>query len=461
VSLETPFTSTGSVASAETIVALASGLPPSGVAVIRVSGPAAPQIAEAITGRPLPPARLAALRRFCDPASGELLDVGLLLWFAAPHSFTGDDVVEFQVHGSPAGVRDLLATICAAHKWPSGIDCRLAQPGEFTRRAFFNGCIDLSEVEALADLVRAETSAQRRQALSNTAGHSRKRLAAWRDRLTETLTLLEAAIDFADEELPDTLMVDAATLIESVKREAAVERDRALAGETLRRGLYIAIIGPPNVGKSSLLNALADRDAAIVSSIAGTTRDVVEISLELGGYPVIVADTAGLREVDNEIETEGIERARRVAAEADLTLVVGDAREMTAPGTSLPDAAARTVIRVWNKVDLVADGCRLASSNDLVVSACDRNGLDDLRRRLVEEAKSRLSPGEDSIVLRQRHREAVNRMIDALDLWGPSLPAEIQSFAVQTALRELAALAGRVDVEDVLGRIFGEFCIGK
>ncbi|WP_395830036.1 tRNA uridine-5-carboxymethylaminomethyl(34) synthesis GTPase MnmE, partial [Elstera sp.] len=303
---------------AETIIAVATAPGRAGVAVLRASGPQAGALAEALTRKPLPPAREAKLTGFYDPADGALLDRGLLLWFPAPGSFTGEDVAEFQVHGSRAVLAALLTAACSV----PGV--RLAEPGEFTRRAFDHGKLDLTEVEGLADLIDAETEAQRRQAVRQLDGALGALVTGWQARLMRALAHCEATIDFVEEEdVPADLLAatrpDLAALLGEMQTHLADGR-----GERLRQGLTIVILGPPNAGKSSLLNALAGREAAIVSDRAGTTRDVIELHLDLGGYPVTLVDTAGLRETNDPIEAEGIRRARARADQADLALVLLD-----------------------------------------------------------------------------------------------------------------------------------------
>src|SRR5215510_11614111 len=300
----------------DTIVALATGAGRAGVAVIRLSGPAAGATLQALTARDLPKPRAATREAFCDPRTGISLDDGLALWFPGPHSFTGEDVAELHVHGGPA----VIAAIIDACLTQPGV--RVAEPGEFTRRAFENGKLDLAEAEGLADLVDAETEGQRRQALRQRRGALSAVYDGWRERLIEAAALIEAEIDFPDEELPDALAQRAGPLLASLAADIGRHLDDAHRGERIRDGYRIAIIGPPNAGKSSLLNALAQREAAIVSDIPGTTRDVVEVRLVLAGFPVWIADTAGLREAADAIEAEGVRRALARAEEADLRIGV-------------------------------------------------------------------------------------------------------------------------------------------
>src|SRR5690349_5456517 len=333
---------------AATIFAPATAPGRGGVAIVRVSGPAAATAATALSRQPLPAPRTAAVARFHDPRNDEFLDQGLVLWFPAPRSFTGEDVVEFHVHGGRAVVGGLIE---ALDNLPG---LRIAEPGEFSRRGFENGKFDLTAAEAIADLVDAETAAQRRQALRQMEGDLGRLYDGWRHRLTRALAHLEADIDFPDEDLPDGVSDMVHPELAALAAEIFNHLNDNRRGERLRDGIHIAILGAPNAGKSSLLNALARREAAIVSERAGTTRDIVEVHLDLGGYPVVLADTAGLREAADEIESEGIRRALARAADADLKLAVFDAAagsELDAQTLGVVDGDA---LVVFNKVDLVA-----------------------------------------------------------------------------------------------------------
>ncbi|KAF0177104.1 MAG: tRNA uridine-5-carboxymethylaminomethyl(34) synthesis GTPase MnmE [Hyphomonadaceae bacterium] len=445
------------MSSAATIFALASGAGRAGVAVIRVSGPDAGRAVAALSGRPLPDPRLAVRRRFVD-VDGALLDDGLLLWFPGPASFTGEDVAELQIHGGAAVIEAIAAALEA-----QGL--RLARPGEFTRRAFENGKLDLTAAEAIADLVDAETEGQRRQALRQMQGALAALYDGWRARLLTILALIEGEIDFPDEDLPDAL---AARTVPDLSALAA-EMDAHLAdharGERVRDGYRIAIIGAPNAGKSSLLNALVQREAAIVSDTPGTTRDVVEVRLVLAGYPVWLADTAGLREAADAIESDGVRRALARAEEADLriALVEAGANEV-AP--QLADALRDGDFLLTSKSDLGA-GTVAPVSRDverLAVSTATGAGLNDLLARLTRRIVSALGETEAPALTRHRHREAVRetrdhlqRALAAFRIGGAELVAE----DVRLAARALGRLTGRIDVEDVLGEIFASFCIGK
>ena len=363
------------------------------MAVVRISGPAAAQALEALAGA-LPEPRRTSLRRLRDPESGAVLDRALILWFPGPGSFTGEDMAEFQVHGGRAVVAALIA---ALEKLPG---LRPAEAGEFTRRAFDNGRMDLAAVEGLADLIDADTEAQRRQALAQAEGVLGRAVEEWAARLTRILARVEAAIDFADEELPEDLLSEAAGDAATLRQELDELLARPPVGERLREGLQVAIIGPPNAGKSSLLNALSRRDAAIVSERPGTTRDVVEVALDLGGYPLILADTAGLRAAPAEgeldpVEEEGIRRSLARAEAADLKLLLFDAAAGDAPGATTMGLVDKNTLVLWNKVDLVQVSLptRLGPAPALPISAKRGLGLEELEQRLREEVEARLSMG--------------------------------------------------------------------
>lgn len=440
---------------AATIIALATPPGRAGVAVLRASGPQAGALAAALTRRPLPAPRCATVAAFCDPVTGALLDRGLLLWFPGPASFTGEDVAEFQVHGSRAVLAALLATATA---FPG---VRLAEPGEFTRRAFDHGKLDLTEVEGLADLIDAETEAQRRQAVRQLDGALGQIILGWQARLMRALAHCEATIDFVEEEdVPEDLLAaarpDLAALLAEMQAQAADAR-----GERLRQGLTIVILGPPNAGKSSLLNALAGREAAIVSDRAGTTRDVIELHLDLGGYPVTLVDTAGLRATDDPIEAEGIRRARVRADQADLALVLLDRADWpTVPDDVAPWLDQPGTLRLLTKCD--AGIAPPADAGDwLPLSVRDGIGFEALMQALTDRAAALLSTGADPLLTRARHRAALAETCAALDRALAGTVPELITEDVRLALRGLGRIVGRVDVEDILGLIFAEFCIGK
>lgn len=430
----------------DSIFALASAAGRGGVAVYRLSGPKSGEALRILTGAQLPKPRQAAFRSISH--NGELIDQGLVLWFPAPHSFTGEDVAELQLHGGRAVAQALSDALLA-------LGLRPAEPGEFSRRAFMAGKLDLTQAEAIADLVEAETAAQRRQALRQMDGALYRLYEDWRDRLLRAQAHLEAEIDFSDEDLPGGLNEAARERLIDMAGEMARHLIDGHRGELLRDGLHIAILGSPNVGKSSLLNLIAGREAAIVSSQAGTTRDVIEVHLDLGGYPVVLADTAGLREASEEIEEEGIRRARAKAEAADLKLVVLDASQPPDPAVlALVDDQTLVLL---NKSDL-GKGQGLRGHP---VSAKTGEGLDELLAELTRRAAKALEGSGAPALTRARHRaaleEAVENLHHALQATLPELAAE----DVRLASRALGRITGRVDVEDMLDVIFREFCIGK
>jgi tRNA modification GTPase len=445
----------------DTIFALSSGRPPVAIAVIRVSGPRARAALETMAGR-VPEPRRARFTRLRARPGGDVLDEAVTLWFPAPHSETGEDVVELQVHGG----RAVIAAVLEALGRIEGL--RPAEPGEFTRRAFENGRLDLTAVEGLADLIYAETEAQRRQAYRHLAGTLGQRAENWRTLLIETQAMVEAGIDFSDEgDVPDKLLEPALAAARSLREEVAAALADDKRGERLREGLVVAIAGPPNAGKSSLLNRLARRDVAIVTPHAGTTRDVIEVHLDLEGYPVTLLDTAGIRETQDPAEVEGVRRARERAGAADLVLWVTDATGGPTDIGGGEGAASGQVWQVRNKIDLTGSdlGPRPSCSGQAFsVSARTGAGLPELIAALARYAGAALMGGETSLVTRERHRVALRKVVEALDRAleeGPAGREDIVAEELRLAARELGRLTGRVDVEDVLDVIFRDFCIGK
>jgi tRNA modification GTPase len=450
----------------DTIFALSSGRPPAAIAVIRISGPRARIALERLIGR-VPQPRRASLARVRDPATGDVIDEGLALWFPGPNSETGEDIAELQVHGG----RAVIAAVLAALAKLAGL--RHAEAGEFTRRAFENGRMDLTAVEGLADLVAAETEAQRRQAYQQLRGLLGDRAETWRQRLIEALALVEAGIDFSDEDdVPKDMMARSLELIRPLAEE--ISKAGAGQGERLREGLRVAIAGPPNAGKSTLFNRLARREAAIVSPFPGTTRDVLELHLDLGGYPVTVLDTAGIRETNDPIEREGVRRASEQAASANLVLWVIDATAVGSRAPQRPLIQAPSESHVWlvvNKMDLVAEEevkRRIESRFDRketvnLVSSTTGVGVDELVNALARFAGCFFTP-EPALVTRERQRAHLKETVLALQ--GAQRAAqegseEIMAEQLRLASRALGKLLGRVDVEDVLDVIFRDFCIGK
>ena len=434
----------------DTIYALSSAPGRAGVAVVRVSGGDAARAVLALTGKPAPAPRNAVLAGFFD-ASGAAIDRGLILYFEAPRSFTGEDIAEFHVHGGRATVEALLSAL-------AGAGLRPAEPGEFTRRAVENGKLDLTRAEALADLINAETEAQRRQALRQYDGVLSDLYERWRQDLIRASAWAEAAIDFSDEELPPDTLVQAHNVIKRILEEIQVHLDDSARGEILREGLYLTVIGPPNAGKSSLVNALARRDVAIVAETAGTTRDIVEVRLDLGGYLVTLADTAGLRPTSEVIEAEGVRRALACAESADLVLLLLDGSAEDPMHGLPPDTRADLI--VWNKADLPW----LTMRDGSVVSLKTGQGLDALVATLTAKVRNRLeAPGEAPVLTRKRHRHALEQAARALEaaLAAPPGHPELLAEDLRLALRTLGRITGRVDIEELLDVVFRDFCIGK
>jgi len=448
-----------------TIFALSSGRPPAAIAVVRISGQRAHAALEQLIGR-VPQPRRASLARVRDPETEAIIDEGLALWFPAPNSETGEDMAELQVHGGRAVIAAVLAALA---KLPG---LRHAEAGEFTRRAFENGRMDLTAVEGLADLVAAETEAQRRQAYQHLKGLLGDRAETWRQRLIEALALVEAGIDFSDEEdVPKDMMSRSLELIGPLAEE--ISKAGAGQGERLREGLRVAIAGPPNAGKSTLFNRLARREAAIVSPFPGTTRDVLELHLDLSGYPVTVLDTAGIRETNDPVEREGVRRASEQAAGANLVLWVVDASAREWQTLQLPATKVASESITWlvvNKIDLVAgeEPRRIESRFDRkeivnFVSSTTGAGVDELVNAIARYADSFFTP-EPALVTRERQR--AHLIVTGLALQGAQRAAqdgreEIMAEQLRLATRALGKLLGRVDVEDVLDVIFRDFCIGK
>jgi len=442
---------------AETIFALASGRGRAGVAVVRVSGPEARPALEQLSQRRTPPPRHAVLRRLCDPGSGALLDEALVLFFAAPASFTGEDIVELHLHGGRAvvdGVLDALTRL-------EGV--RPAEPGAFTRRAFEHGKMDLTAAEGLNDLVMAETAAQRSQAMRQMGGALSDLYERWREMLVEARAHLEAEIDFSDEELPDDLTAGLRRRLDVLRGEIANHLADSRRGERLRDGASVVILGPPNVGKSSLLNALARREAAIVAETAGTTRDVIEVQMDLGGYPATLVDTAGMREASNTIEAEGVRRALERAESADLRIVMAEAVDWPATPDSIDSLRSSESLLVLNKADRndTPPGPVAGEEAVFAISASTGAGLPELLTHMEERIVALCDVGESPAITRARHRESLEDCAAALDRFSAQHDPVLAAEDLRLAARALGRITGRVDVEDVLDVIFSSFCIGK
>lgn len=440
----------------QTIFALSSGRAPSAIAIIRVSGPQTRLAIERLCGK-LPAPRLAQFATLRD-LDGSAIDESVALWFPGPHSATGEDVAEFQVHGGRAVIAAMFDAL-------SAIDgLRPAEPGEFTRRAFDNGKLDLTEAEGLDDLIHAETDRQRRQALRHLKGLLGAKAESWRQQIIEASALIEAGIDFSDEgDVSAELVAPALRKIAALKSEIEETLAASAQSERLREGLTVAIAGPPNAGKSTLLNRLARREAAIVSPHAGTTRDVIEVHLDLDGYPVTLIDTAGVRDTHDPVEQEGVRRARDRARTSDLVLWLVDANDRNAP-TPQSDGDHAPVWIVRNKVDLVAvKGEGAGATGRFDVSASRGDGVPELIAALVIYARDYFGSGEMALVSRARHRTLLRETVAALGRAGRSADKgdELLAEELRIAIHSLGRLTGRVDVEDILDVIFREFCIGK
>jgi tRNA modification GTPase len=441
----------------QTIFALSSGRPPSAISVVRVSGPQAKAVLASLAGK-MPEPRIAS-RVLLRDASRQPIDDSVVLWFPAPASATGEDVAEFHVHGGRAVLAALFAALSAFEH------VRAAEPGEFTRRAFENGKLDLTEAEALDDLIHADTDRQRRQALRQLKGLLGDRARDWRARIIEATALIEAGIDFSDEgDVPAELIAPALARIKSLTEEIQEVLAAQGRSERLREGLVVAISGPPNVGKSTLINLLARREVAIVSPHAGTTRDVIEVHLDLDGYPVTVIDTAGIRETDDPVEQEGVRRARMRAGEADLVLwMIDEQHEMTGRGDDAP------VWVVRNKIDLDAAGeavgtrQKAGEETDFKISARRGDGVAELIEALVAFARDYFGSKEDGLIGRHRQRELLRETVASLrrSILVVAQGEELAAEELRAAANSLGRLLGRVDVEDVLDVIFREFCVGK
>ncbi|MEQ8824114.1 MAG: tRNA uridine-5-carboxymethylaminomethyl(34) synthesis GTPase MnmE [Filomicrobium sp.] len=454
--------------SPDTIFALSSAPGRAGVAVLRVSGPASRDVVQQIAGC-VPDPRTAALRTFRDVETGKVIDKGLVVWFPGPGSFTGEDCAEFQVHGGRAVVAAMLGVFAK-------IDgCRMAEAGEFACRAFDNGKIDLAQAEGLADLIDAETEAQRVQALRQAEGALTGLTERWRHELIGAMALVEAGIDFSDEgDVSDSAVAQAEEAVARLSREILERVDDQNRGEILREGFQVVLAGAPNVGKSSLLNALAQRDVAIVSAQAGTTRDVIEVRLDLGGVPVVISDTAGLREAGDEVEREGMKRTLKRAKRADLVIWVDDRPIPKLPeaptgrpergfGVELADLSGSALL-VASKADEVDRSSSGGAAEDdyLEVSTKSDLGLKELVERISGLAVSRAGSGEDSVVTQARHRQHIERCLAHLERFaGMRGDIELRAEELRLAADALGRISGRVDPEDVLDQVFGRFCIGK
>jgi len=442
-----------------TIYALSSGPGVSGIAVIRVSGEETLRVIKLLTGKKVPTPRVATLRKINKINTSELIDEGIILWFPGPESYTGEDMAEIQVHGSKA-------VVDAIHSSISNIEnCRLAEPGEFTKLAFQNGKINLLKAESIADLISSETEIQRQQAIKIMNGKSADQYNFLRKKLLKILSHVEAKIDFPDEDLPNNILKEIKKSSDEVLINIEKILDDQKVGERIREGFKIAILGPTNAGKSSLLNHLSNRDVAIVSEIAGTTRDVIETHLNIDGYPVIVSDTAGIRESKNEIEKKGIKLSLNRAEEADLKLVVVDAKNLDFTDV-LRGLLDQNAILVINKSDLLNGDIdpEIKKLNHVLISIKANLNIEELISKIKNNLKNKFITSDDILITRERHRQHLKQCLEHLKNFNKK--NEVEDFDkaaedLRLATRHLGMIVGKVDVEEILGSIFNDFCIGK
>ena len=442
-----------------TIYALSSGPGLSGIAVIRVSGTQSREIISSLTDQPFPKERLATLKKIKNNSTNELIDEGIVLWLPGPKTYTGEDMVEFHVHGSKAVINEMQNVISKFK------DCRLAEPGEFTKKAFHNGKINLLKAESIGDLIASETELQRKQALRIMTGESSKKFEKWRNELIEILGNVEAKIDFPEEDISDDIYKQIKTKIEKIKNEIKKVLDDNKTGEIIREGFKISIIGPPNVGKSSLLNYLSKRQVAIVSEKAGTTRDVIEVYLNLDGIPVIISDTAGIRETADDIENKGVNLAINRAQEADLNIVLLDYKNLDFKGFLDEKIEDKSLI-VINKSDLkITDINSLDNRyNSISISIKNETNIDKLIEIIKKKLKTKIISTENILITRSRHRQHLEECFKHLQNFLEKKDLDEFDKAAEDlrlSIRHLGSIVGRVDVEEILGSIFDNFCIGK
>jgi len=442
-----------------TIYALSSGPGVSGIAVIRISGQETSKAIELLTGKTVPKPRVATLRKINKINTSELIDEGIILWFPGPESYTGEDMAEIQVHGSKAVIDALHTSISKIE------NCRLAEPGEFTKLAFQNGKINLLKAESIADLISSETEIQRQQAIKIMNGKSAEQFNFLREKLLKILSHVEAKIDFPDEDLPNDILKEIKKSSDEVLKNIEKILNDQKVGERIREGFKIAILGPTNAGKSSLLNHLSNRDVAIVSEIAGTTRDVIETHLNIDGYPVIVSDTAGIRDSKNEIERKGIKLSLNRAEEADLKLVVVDAKNLDF--TDVPKGLLdENAILVINKYDLLEGDIdsEIKKLDHVLISIKENLNIDELILKIKNYLKNKFITSDDILITRERHRQHLDQCLEHLKNFNKKNEDEDFDKAAEDlrlATRHLGMIVGKVDVEEILGSIFNDFCIGK
>ena len=443
-----------------TIYALSSGPGISGVSVIRISGPETKNVISTLTDGNFPKPRVATFKKINKINTNDLIDEGIILWFPGPQSYTGEDMAEFHVHGSRAVIDVIHASISKIE------NCRLAEPGEFTKIAFQNGKINLLKAESISDLISSETEIQRQQAIKIMSGKSSDKFNSWREELIKILSKIEAKIDFPDEDLPNDILNNIKTNSDKIKNEIQKILDDQKVGERIREGFKIAIVGSTNAGKSSLINYLSRRDVAIVSEIAGTTRDVIETHLNIDGFPVVVSDTAGIRDSKDEIEKKGIKLAFKSAYDADLNLIVIEPKSAYFTGFLKELANNSKSILVVNKSDLGIEDMiyEFKKYNPIYISLKKEKNLDQLISAIKDKLKNQFINSEDILITRERHRQHLNQCVFHLESFKNKNKVEDFDKAAEDlrlATRHLGMIVGKVDVEEILGSIFDDFCIGK
>ena len=442
-----------------TIFALSSGPGLAGVSIIRISGPESSSVIKMMTKGKFPEPRIATLKKINKISTNELIDEGIIIWFPGPESYTGEDMAEFHVHGS-------RAVVDAIHHSISKVEgCKLAEPGEFTKLAFQNNKINLLKAESIGDLIAAETEIQRQQAIKIMSGKSSEKFNLWREGLLKILSNIEAKIDFPDEDLPEDILKNIKKISEKIKNEIQKTLDDQKVGERIREGFKIAIVGPTNAGKSSLLNYLSRREVAIVSEIAGTTRDVIETHLNMDGLPVVVSDTAGISDSKDEIEKKGIRLALKRAEDADLNIVVIEPKSAYFTGFLKNLITDKSILAI-NKSDLGIDNMiyEFKKYNPIYISLKKEKNLDKLISAIKEKLKNQFINSEDILITRERHRQHLEQCISHLENFknkNESEDFDTSAEDLRLATRHLGMIVGKVDVEEILGSIFNDFCIGK
>ncbi len=440
-----------------TIYALSSGPGISGVAVVRISGPDSSNVLKSLTKHELPPPRVATLRKINNIKTSEIIDDGLILWFPGPQSYTGEDMVEIHIHGGKAVVEALLNTLSNVNS------CRLADPGEFTKLAFQNDKIDLLKAESIGDLIHAETELQRDQAVKLVQGNASNYYNDLREKLIKSLSYIEAKIDFAEDDLPEKVLKEVQNSIKEIHKDIHKIIEDNKIGEKIRDGFRVSITGEVNAGKSSLLNLIAKRDVAIVSDEAGTTRDVIESYLNIDGYPVILADTAGIRDAKNEVEKKGISLALGKSKEADLNIVVID-NSSKSINNEIKKMINKDTIVLLNKSDLQNKQNHKFDADTVLASVKENKNIDSLIKKIKEKLSKKFTSNNTALITRERHRIKLNQCLKEIDNFlkkDQKKDLELAAEDLRMATRHLGSIVGKVDVEEILGSIFKDFCIGK